>query len=239
ARNDSTSTREIPGTSSLSSSSLLTAISGTISDIPVMFSEGLERLSTSPVPRGSPRATITMGMSRVAFFKRCAAGVVVTAITSGLRLKHSSNQHGKPIAVIICGKVADLDVACVHVSEVLKTLEESIKSRRSRPQGTRIERKKAESRNPLLLRPCRDRPRGRRAAEQRNEVAPSDHSITWSARASSDGGTSRPSSFAVLRLIASSYLVGACTGRSAGFSPFRMRPAYRPIRWYAPAMLGP
>ena len=29
--------------------------------------------------------------------------------------------------------------------------------------------------------------------------------------------------FAVLRLIASSYLVGACTGRLAGFSPLRMR----------------
>ena len=47
------------------------------------------------------------------------------------------------------------------------------------------------------------------------------HSITSSARASSVGGTSRPSAFAVLRLIASSYLVGACTGRSAGFSPLR------------------
>ena len=37
------------------------------------------------------------------------------------------------------------------------------------------------------------------------------------------GGTTRPSALAVLRLITSSYLVGACTGRSAGFSPFRMR----------------
>ena len=31
------------------------------------------------------------------------------------------------------------------------------------------------------------------------------------------------SAFAVLRLITSSYLVGACTGRSPGLSPFRMR----------------
>ena len=37
------------------------------------------------------------------------------------------------------------------------------------------------------------------------------------------GGTSRPSALAVLRLITNSYLVGACTGRSAGFSPLRMR----------------
>ena len=34
---------------------------------------------------------------------------------------------------------------------------------------------------------------------------------------------SRPSALAVFRLITSSYLVGACTGRSAGFSPLRMR----------------
>src|SRR5262249_31870354 len=49
------------------------------------------------------------------------------------------------------------------------------------------------------------------------------YSITSSARASSVDGTSRPSAFAVLRLITNSYLVGACTGRSAGFSPLRMR----------------
>ena len=49
------------------------------------------------------------------------------------------------------------------------------------------------------------------------------YSITSSARASSVGGISKPSALAVLRLITSSYLVGACTGRSAGFSPLRMR----------------
>ena len=48
------------------------------------------------------------------------------------------------------------------------------------------------------------------------------YSITSSARASNVDGISKPSALAVLRLITSSYLVGACTGRSAGFSPFRM-----------------
>src|SRR5262249_34958944 len=52
---------------------------------------------------------------------------------------------------------------------------------------------------------------------------PSLHSITSSARASTVGGISSLSAFAVLRLMTSSYLVGACTGRSAGFSPLRMR----------------
>src|SRR5262245_10252593 len=39
------------------------------------------------------------------------------------------------------------------------------------------------------------------------------HSITSSARASSVGDSSRPSAFAVLRLMTSSYLVGACSAR--------------------------
>ena len=52
--------------------------------------------------------------------------------------------------------------------------------------------------------------------------APSFHSITTSARASTVGGISRPSAFAVLRLIASSYLDACSTGRSAGFSPLRI-----------------
>ena len=55
------------------------------------------------------------------------------------------------------------------------------------------------------------------------KILANDYSITSSARASSDGGTVRPSALAVLRLIANSYLVGACTGRSAAFSPLRMR----------------
>src|SRR5262249_56152194 len=49
------------------------------------------------------------------------------------------------------------------------------------------------------------------------------HSITSSARASSVGGTSRPSALAVFRLITSSYCTGSCTGSSLGFSPFKMR----------------
>src|SRR5262249_13108743 len=58
------------------------------------------------------------------------------------------------------------------------------------------------------------------------------HSSTSSARASSVGGTSRPSIFAVLRLMISSYFVGACTGRSAGFSPLTMQSTYSPHSRY-------
>src|SRR5262249_13951327 len=43
-------------------------------------------------------------------------------------------------------------------------------------------------------------------------------------------GTVRPSALAVLRLRIVSYLVGACTGRSAAFSPRRMRSIYPAAR---------
>src|SRR5438445_648061 len=74
----------------------------------------------------------------------------------------------------------------------------------------------------VLLRARRERPRRRRAAEQLYELAPR-HSITSAAAAISVGGTVRPSTLAVLRLITSSYLVGCWTGNSAGFAPLRMR----------------
>src|SRR5215469_14123550 len=74
-----------------------------------------------------------------------------------------------------------------------------------------------------LLRARRKRPRNR-AAEQRDELA-TFHSITSSASASSLSGTWRLSALAVLRLITSSNLVDCMTGRSAGFSPLRIRPA--------------
>ena len=45
------------------------------------------------------------------------------------------------------------------------------------------------------------------------------YSITSSAKASSDGGTLRPSAFAVLRLITKPNLFDSTTGRSAGFRP--------------------
>src|SRR5262249_15635408 len=65
------------------------------------------------------------------------------------------------------------------------------------------------------------------------------HSITSSARASTDVGTSRPSALAVLRLFTSSYLVGAWTGRSAGFSPLRMRSTYPAARRNGSMSLAP
>src|SRR5215471_10709334 len=50
------------------------------------------------------------------------------------------------------------------------------------------------------------------------------YSITSSAAFNKPKGTVSPSVLAVLRLMTNSNLVGVCTGRLAGLSPFRMRP---------------
>jgi len=62
------------------------------------------------------------------------------------------------------------------------------------------------------------------------EIGEQRHWMISSARASTDGGMVRPSAFAVLRLITNSNFVGACNGRSAGFSPLRMRSMYPAAR---------
>src|SRR5262245_56903696 len=93
-----------------------------------------------------------------------------------------------------------------------------------------IESEKADARELVSrLRARHERPRRRRtAAEQGDELAATDHSITSSARASSVGGTSRPSALAVTRLMAKSNIAGCIMGKLAALSPFRMRPAYNP-----------
>src|SRR5262249_13826310 len=70
----------------------------------------------------------------------------------------------------------------------------------------------------------------RRSAPKPRDELPPPHSITSSARSKIDCGTVRPSPVAVLRLILSSTFVDCCTGKSAGFSPLIMRPAYIPAR---------
>src|SRR5262245_31061200 len=94
-----------------------------------------------------------------------------------------------------------------------------------------------DHRHGLLLRARRDRPR-RRAAEQRDELAAL-HSITSSAATSSLSGTVRPSILAVEALMTSSNLLDCTTGKSAGFAPLSIRPAYTPMWRYASTRLAP
>src|SRR5262245_43153520 len=74
---------------------------------------------------------------------------------------------------------------------------------------------------------------GEHGACSRGHPAWRPHSMSWSARTNGDGGTVRPSSLAVFRLMMSSYLVGSSTGISAGRAPFRIlstTPAFRRSR---------
>src|SRR5262245_14639675 len=129
---------------------------------------------------------------------------------------------GSTLGATLRPSILDRDVATFNPVEFTQSLHESVgpfllcrgRGRTQESDGAQFHR---------LLRPRRPRPRRRSAAEQRDDLSTPHHSITSSARASSVSGTVSPSALAVLRLITSSYLVGACTGKSPGFSPLRMR----------------
>ena len=107
-----------------------------------------------------------------------------------------------------CPSILDCDVSTLYIPSLAETLAErcyTALERRGR-FGSKI----PDHRHRPLLRACHKRPRNRRTAEQRNELAPSHHhSITSSARLRSVGGTSMPSFLAVARLITSSNLADA------------------------------
>src|SRR5262245_10267638 len=138
-------------------------------------------------------------------------------------IRGERDQLGRKFAIVgdcTCGP-ADINaqVAAVGPAKLLDRLRE----RQDAALRFRIVRdlihQHADAPHALALRPRSERPPCRRAAEQRDELAATDHSITSSASASSLSGISRPSALAVLRLMTNSNLVGWMIGKSAGFSP--------------------
>src|SRR5262245_6030660 len=128
-------------------------------------------------------------------------------------------QPGQPLRMTVRIDRFDREVFAFNPSQLPQALAETI------DVGVRCDGEPANART-LGLRTRRHRPRNRRAAEQRYELAPlqlCSHSITSSAATSNLSGTVRPSAWAVLKLRVVSYLLGACTGRSAGLAPRRMR----------------
>src|SRR5262245_9613184 len=108
----------------------------------------------------------------------------------------SVNQFGcerrQPIELPLRPAVYDRYILAFDIAAILQSLAKSTQTvgayvRRCR----RVE--ETDHRHRRLLRPRRDRPRRRRAAEQCDELAAGGHSITSSARATSSGGRSRPS----------------------------------------------
>src|SRR5262249_48197763 len=126
-----------------------------------------------------------------------------------------------PIDLMFRPPVFNPDVLAIDIADLFQPLTKTPQKFGGHVKRSRV--KPPDNRHPSRLRACGDRPCRRRTAEQRDELAAAAHSITSLARASSAVGTSRPRLFAVLRLIASSYFVGVWTGRSAAFSPLRMR----------------
>jgi 2-polyprenyl-6-methoxyphenol hydroxylase-like FAD-dependent oxidoreductase len=124
------------------------------------------------------------------------------------------------IELIVRPALLDLHVLALDESGLVQALAERQHDMRERLGRRATE--KSDDRHRRLLGARRERPHSR-PAEQRDEVA-SVHSITSSAIASTPGGMARPGALAVLRLMISSNLESCTMGRSAGFSPLRMRP---------------
>src|SRR5262245_39642180 len=100
-----------------------------------------------------------------------------------------------------------MDVAAFLPAEAFKPLPKCCEPLLPYGAASRAMHQHADAPHPLgLLCVRRERPRSS-AAEQRDELAALHHSITSSAWARSVGGTSRPSAFAVFKLITNSNLV--------------------------------
>src|SRR5262249_55543203 len=131
-------------------------------------------------------------------------------------------QWPQSIVLAVRPAIFDRHVAAFDIAGFAQTLVERAHPARP-PTGRGADKNPAHGRG--RWRGARgEGPQNRRTAEQRYELAPPHHSITSSAATCRVSGTLRPSVFAVLRLMTSSNRADCVTGRSAGFSPLRMRP---------------
>src|SRR5262249_8460555 len=106
-----------------------------------------------------------------------------------------SRQLRQPIGPAFRPAELNPHVLAFDVAFFIQTSTVCAQIRRSRSR--RLKAEKADHRRCRLLRPRRERPSRRRAAEQRDERAPS-HSITSSARSRKDSGILSPSALAVV-----------------------------------------
>src|SRR5829696_8777490 len=136
----------------------------------------------------------------------------------GTRLARHRGQGGQAVGPLLRPAIFDRDIATFDIAHIAEALAEAAQPARVLVGGGAAE--EADHRYPLLR--ARRKQRRRRAGKSREDLAPP-HSITSSARARSVGGIVRLSALAVFRFITSSCLVGACTGKSAGYSPLRIR----------------
>src|SRR5262245_7144302 len=193
---------------------------------PVTLLPGRARLATKPWPTGSATRTNTIGRD------------VCLPPQGGDRERTACYDHlcwqpnqfsrvGAHLVEIGTGvSIIDLNVMAGHPSDRLESLTQRLKIKLCIRIVLSYAQQHADASHPLgLLRARRERQRGRRAAEQRDELAAFHlcvQSITSSASASSLSGMWRPRVLAVVRLMMSSNLLGCSTGISPGFVPRRI-----------------
>src|SRR5262245_23575294 len=131
-----------------------------------------------------------------------------------------SCEVGQSIILILRPAILDRHILAFDVPAFADALPEC--GHKTCSVGGRRAAEEPDHRHRRLLRARRERPRGRRAADERDELATAAHSINSSARPDSGNGTVMPSALAVLRLMNSSYLDACSTGRSAGLVPLRI-----------------
>src|SRR5262245_16163337 len=184
---------------------------------PVALPPGRDRLSTIPAPTGSGTNTKMIGTGAGDVLQGCCCFRANGQNYIWRQRDQLRCVFASALGVSQGRASVDLQVLSNTPPQVLQSLLECLHPRSRLRVGLREVGEHAHTAHSLaLLRARRERPYHRRTAEYRNEVAPlhlRGHSITSSARASTVAGMSSPSALAVLRLITSSYLVGACTGR--------------------------
>src|SRR6516225_7024356 len=130
-----------------------------------------------------------------------------------------SCEVGQSIILILRPAILDRHILAFDVPVFADALPEC--GHKTCSVGGRRAAEEPDHRHRRLLRARRERPRGSRAAEHRDECAPS-HSISSSASNCNELGTWRPSALAVCRLMTNSNLVDCNTGRYVGFAPLRI-----------------
>ena len=139
-------------------------------------------------------------------------------------LDQIGRQRGQAIGKILCRPMFDRNIPALDETDLPARPRPNAASKSCSRCATRF----GDSPPPASARCCaraRVRPALSVAPPSRAMNSPPPHSITSSARASSEGGTSMPSALQSCILMTSSNAVGCCTGMSAGFSPLSTRPA--------------
>ena len=221
-----TNTRLTPGAISLSTPSHFPPMEASKLVNPVTFPPGRAKLSMKPLSTGSATLTKTIGIAEVIW--RSAANSRVALDQDDIRCQRNQlfGERRQPFNISSAPPKIDANVAARGPAQPFKPLLKRHQARRSFriAFGACTDDADAVDFSRLLRARCeRPRARRRRATKSRDELAPSHHSITSSARADSPGDTSMPSIFAVFKLITNSNLVGCITGRSLGLAPLRMR----------------